>query len=115
MCNFTPYPKHFSLQILKFEENLFLWKKKTKELCILKDFLFSIGRKGIKNSCVEHFFIATCSYFVHSKADLCIWREKKVKLGQVEVHKYPRPAPLFIKIIYSWQSRCKAKSLDHDI
>ena len=58
MCNFTPYPKHFSLQILKFEENLFFWKKKTKELCILKNFLFSIGRKGIKNSCVEHFFIA---------------------------------------------------------
>ena len=114
MCNFTPYPKHFSLQILKFEENLFFWKKKTKELCILKDFLFSIGRKGIKNSCVEHFFIAFFLFCTLQSRSMHL-EKKKVKLGQVEVHKYPRPAPLFIKIIYSWQSRCKAKSLDHEI
>ena len=28
--HFTPYPKQFSLQILKFEENLFIWKRKLK-------------------------------------------------------------------------------------
>ena len=93
MCNFTPYPKHFSLQILKFEENLFFWKKKTKELRILKDFLFSIGRKWIKNSCVEHFFIAFFLTLYTPKQIYAFGEKKKVKLGQVEVHKYPRPAP----------------------
>ena len=42
MCSFTPYPKLF------FTPNFEVWKKsvhlkkKTKGLCILKDFLFSV-------------------------------------------------------------------------
>ena len=31
--------------------------------------------------------------------------KKKVKLEQVEVQEYPRPAPLFIKIIYTVDSQ----------
>ena len=69
---FYPLPETFfspNFEVLRKSVHL---KKKNKGLCILKDFLFNIGRKKTKNT-----FIATLSYSVHSKADLCIWREKK--------------------------------------
>ena len=48
MYSFTPTLNSFSLQILKFEKNLFVWKRKLKAYrCILKDFLFSVLKAPI--------------------------------------------------------------------
>ena len=81
MCNFTPYPKHFSLQILKFEENLFneTSEKETKELCILKDFLFSIGRKGIKTVVLNTFLLQPFLILYTPKQIYAFGEKKKCK------------------------------------
>ena len=84
-------------------------KKKTKELCILKDFLFSIGRKRIKTVVLNTFWLQLFLILYTPKHIYAFGEKKKrVKLEQVEMHKYPPAGAIieFIKIIYSWQSRC---------
>ena len=61
-----------------------------------KGFLFSIGRKGIETVVLNTFLLQLfLTVFCTLQSRSMHLERKKVKLEQVEVHKYPQPAPLF--------------------
>ena len=60
----------------------------------IKDFYLVLEEKELKQFCWTLFY---CNFFLFCtlQSGSMHLERKKVKLEQVEVHEYPRPAPLF--------------------